>query len=267
VTILVVPMLIAGDVAGLIAIGFRERRDVRPEEIELAQALANQAMLAARLTRLSDASRQAAVIAERNRVVRDVDDTLAHAFTGVIVQLEAAEDAASRGLEPEASAHIARAAAMARSGLQEARRSVMALRPQALESSDLPTALGELMTRMTVGTSLAGDFSQHGVARVLSPEWDEHLLRIGQEALTNATRHAAAHEVVMRLTFDADEVRLELCDDGRGFDEDAATDGLGLAGIRARIAAMDGRLTIRTASGSGTTLVVAVPYRSARSVT
>ena len=266
-TILVVPMLIAGQVAGLIAIGFRERRDLRPEEIELAQALANQAMLAVRLTRLSDASRQAAVIAERNRVVRDVHDTLAHAFTGVIVQLEAAEDAASRGLEPEAGAHIARAAAMARSGLQEARRSVMALRPQALESSDLPTALGELVTRMTVGTSLAGDFAQHGVARVLPPEWDEHLLRIGQEALTNAIRHAAAHELVMRLTFDADEIRLELCDDGRGFDQGAATDGLGLAGIRARVAAMDGRLTIRTTDGSGTTLVVAVPHRSARSVT
>src|SRR6476619_7506901 len=94
VTILVVPMLIAGQVAGLIAIGFRDRRDLRPEEIELAQALANQAMLAVRLTRLSDASRQTAVTAERNRVVRDVHDTLAHAFTGVIVQLEAAEDAA-----------------------------------------------------------------------------------------------------------------------------------------------------------------------------
>jgi PAS domain S-box-containing protein len=265
VTVLVVPMLIAGNVAGLLAIGFRVRRDLQSEEIELAQALANQAMLAVRLTRLSDASRQAAVIAERSRVVRDVHDTLAHAFTGVIVQLEAAEDATSRDLEPEASAHIARAAAMARSGLQEARRSVMALRPQALESSDLSSALRELMTRMTAGTSLVGDFSQHGGLRVLPREWDEHLLRIGQEALTNAIRHAAAHALVMRLTFDADEVRLALRDDGRGFDERAATDGLGLTGIRSRVAAMDGRLTIRRGSGGGTTLVVAVPYGSATS--
>ena len=73
----------------------------------------------------------------------------------------------------------------------------MALRPQALESSDLSSALRELMTRMTAGTSLVGDFSQHGVLRVLPREWDEHLLRIGQEALTNAIRHAAAHALVM----------------------------------------------------------------------
>ena len=260
VTILVVPMLIAGDVAGLLAISFRERRELHPDEIELAQALANQVMLALQLTRLSDYSRNAAVMAERNRVVRDVHDTLAHAFTGVIVQLEAADDAASRGFDTEAGAHIARAEAMARGGLQEARRSVMALRPQVLEGNDLSTALREMVTRMTDGTSVVSEFAQTGLRRSLPPAWEEHLLRIGQEALTNAIRHGQAQRIVMELDFSDDAVLLRLTDNGRGFDASSAFDGLGVAGIKARAASIGGQLSISSAAGSGTTIVVSVPH-------
>ncbi len=263
VTILVVPMLIAGDVAGLLAVSFRARRDLQPDEIELAQALANQVMLALQLTRLSDYSRNAAVMAERNRVVRDVHDTLAHAFTGVIVQLEAGDDAAARGLGAEAGAHIARAEAMARAGLQEARRSVMALRPQVLEGNDLSTALREMVTGMTDGTSVNSEFAQGGVSRQLPPEWDEHLLRIGQETLTNAIRHGHAQRIVLELDFSDDAVQLRLTDDGRGFDANSAFDGLGLAGIRARVSSMGGQLSISSAAGSGTTISVSVPQRTA----
>jgi signal transduction histidine kinase len=267
VTILVVPMLIAGDVAGLLAIGFRERRELHSEEIELARALANQAMLAVQLTRLSERGREAAVVAERNRAVRDIHDTLAHAFTGVIVQLEAADDASARGLEAEAGAHVARAEALARTGLHEARRSVMALRPQALEQSDLPTALRDLLTEMTAGTSLVVDFSQDGVARSLPNGWDEHLLRIGQEAVTNAIRHAQAHKLVMRLRFLPSSVRLEVDDDGRGFDQHAASDGLGLAGMKARVASMSGQLSIERAPVTGTRIVVTLPFPPATRLT
>ena len=210
--------------------------------------------------RASEKSRQAAVMAERDRVVRDVHDTLAHAFTGVIVQLEAADDAASRGLEAEAGAHVARAEAMARAGLQEARRSVMALRPQALEGNDLSAALRELVMRMTDGTSVISEFAQGGVARRLPPAWDEHLLRIGQEALTNAIRHGRAQRIVMELDFSDDAVQLRLTDDGRGFDTSSAFDGLGLAGIKARVSSIGGHLSIGSAAGSGTTISVSVPH-------
>ena len=212
--------------------------------------------------RASEKSRQAAVMAERDRVVRDVHDTLAHAFTGVIVQLEAADDAASRGFEAEAGAHVARAEAMARAGLQEARRSVMALRPQALEGNDLSAALRELVPRMTDGTSVVSEFVQTGVARQLPQAWDEHLLRIGQEALTNAIRHGHARRIAMELNFSDDAVLLRLTDDGRGFDTNSAFDGLGLAGIRARVASIGGHLSISSAPGSGTTICVSVPQRA-----
>jgi signal transduction histidine kinase len=220
-------------------------------------------MLAIQLMRLSERSRETAVMAERNRVVRDVHDTLAHAFTGVIVQLEASDDASARGLEAEAGAHIARAEAMARAGLQEARRSVMALRPEALEGNDLSTALREMVTGMTDGTSVNSEFAQGGVPRELPAAWDENLLRIGQEALTNAIRHGHAQRIVMELDFSDDAVLLRLTDDGRGFDANSAFDGLGLAGIRARASSMGGQLSIRSAAGSGTTISVSVPQSPA----
>ncbi len=257
--ILVVPMLIAGRVVGMIAIHFLVIRTFRLEEIELAQALANQAMLVIQLARLSDQSRRAAVTAERNRIARDVHDTLAQGLTGVILQLEASEDAASRGLLVEAAAHRSRAAALARAGLAEARRSVMALRPQALEDHDLAMALRELVTRMTDGTGVVGDFTQRGVPRPVPPEWDANLLHIGQEALTNALRHAGARRVAMQLSLDAGEMRLELRDNGRGFDPAVPSEGAGLAGIRERVAAMGGHVRIDSTDGAGTTLAVTVP--------
>ncbi len=195
-------------------------------------------------------------------MARDVHDTLAQGFTGVIVQLEAANDAASRGLVSEAEEHRARASAMARAGLQEARRSVMALRPQALENQDLATALNDLVVRMTGGTSPVGEFTQRGAAHPLPQAWDENLLRIGQEALTNALRHARAQRLVMQLIFDPDDLRLELRDDGRGFDPASATNGAGLAGIRARVTSMGGQLTIQSGPGAGTTVAVVLPLPS-----
>jgi signal transduction histidine kinase len=262
--ILVVPMLIAGDAAGMVAIQLREPRTFRPEEIALAHALANQTMLAIQLTRLSDQSRVAAVIAERNRMARDVHDTLAQSFTGIIVQLEAAADAAARGLWNESEDHRARAAGLARAGLQEARRSVLALRPQALEYHDLSSALQDLVARMTTGTSVVAEFARRGAPYPLPSSWDEHLLRIGQETLTNALRHAAPHRVVMQLTFAPDTVTLEVSDDGRGFNPAASTDGSGLAGVRTRVSSMAGRLSISSsirsnAAATGTTVTVSLP--------
>src|SRR6185295_11204348 len=125
---------------------FMTRRPMLPEEIEFAQTLANQAVLAMQLTRLSTEARDSAVIAERNRMARDIHDTLAQGFTGVIVQLEAAEDARLRGLAAEADEHLHRARDMARESLGEARRSVHALRPQALEENDLCEALDAMFT-------------------------------------------------------------------------------------------------------------------------
>jgi PAS domain S-box-containing protein len=261
VTILIVPMLISGDVEGVIGIRFTSKRDFHAGETDLAQALANQAMLAIQLTRLSAQSRQSAVIAERNRMARDIHDTLAQGFTGIIVQLDAAGDAKARGMLKESDEHVARASELARDSLGEARRSVRALRPLALEEKTLPRALEELFHKMTAGTPLRLEFSLSGESRELPPEWEDNLLRVGQEVLTNALRHADAAVFKTSVTFAPDGFSMDLCDDGRGFEPMEKHDGFGLTGIRERVEGMAGKLLLRSAPDGGTAVRIELNTR------
>ncbi len=257
--VLFIPMLIAGQVTGITSIRFQTKRSFRREEIELAQALAHQATLAIQLTRLSRQSRQVAITAERNRMARDIHDTLAQGFTGVIVQLEAAADATTKGLAAEAEAHCGRASDIARDGLKEARRSVQALRLQALEEKNLCEALNDLLRKTTQGTPLQASCILQGAPRALPAEWEDNILRIGQEVLINTLRHAQAQHFSLQLTFAADGLLLELRDDGRGFDPLCKHDGFGLLGIGERVKSMGGRLTIQSGRNTGTVIIITLP--------
>jgi signal transduction histidine kinase len=236
----------------MITVSHAERLPYRTEEVELTQALGHQVMLAIRLTEQGEQSRQAAVLAERNRMARDVHDTLAQGFTGVIVQLEAAEYAISEGDRKEADSHLHRARELARKSLSEARRSVRALRPQALERDDFWPALKSIIKNTTVGTTLRVTFETRGKAPVLPPAWQENLLHIGQEALTNALKYAHARHFRTRLICNVKEVRLELSDDGDGFQVKHHDDGFGLTGMRERAEEMGGKLKIVSLPGRGT---------------
>lgn len=196
---------------------------------------------------------------ERLRFARDIHDTLAQGFTGVIIQLEAAEDAQLRGLTHESTRHLHRAQELARDSLQEARRSVRALRPQALERQHLCAALSELVDKMTAGIPLEASFRVEGQPPAMPPGCEDNLLRICQEVLTNTLRHAEAKHFDCVLTFALNGVILELRDDGRGFDSNEAHEGFGLLGIKERIQQMDGELTIRSAPGEGTQVRVRLP--------
>src|SRR5256885_10198025 len=126
-------------------------------------------------------------------MARDIHDTLAQGFTGVIVQLEAAEDAISCGSRKEADDHLHRASELARRSLTEARRSVHALRPQALQHGNFWDALKGIIKNTTAGTALHTTFELRGKLRDLPLVWEENLLHIGQEALTNALKYAHPH--------------------------------------------------------------------------
>lgn len=255
-----IPTLVGGRVKGFIGIRHGERPPYRPEEIELAQALAHQAMLAIQLNEFAEQSRQSAVLEERNRMARDIHDTLAQGFTGVIVQLESAEDAMACYRRKEANEHLRRAGELARRSLNEARRSVHALRPEALQRDNFWEALKGIVKNTTAGTNLHTRFELRGRLRRLSPVWQENLLHIGQEALTNALKHARPRNFETRLIFNSKEFRLELRDDGNGFRIKDQHDGLGLEGMRERSEQMGGTLKVASARGKGTTIVVTVPY-------
>ncbi len=263
VSTLVVPMLIAGKVTGLFSIRFEGQRFFQLEEIELTRALSHQAMLAIQLMRLSQQSRETAVMAERNRMARDIHDTLAQGFTGVIMQLEAAKGAATQGDLAEAVNRIERASNLARSSLGEARRSVRALRPRSLRSGKLFLALDDLLKRMTEGTNLNAEFQAEGDERAIPSDYEEGLLRITQEALTNAVKHANARNFKATLSIGADKIQLRLVDDGRGFDPQKEHDGFGLIGMKERVDRMGGEFIIRTKQNVGTEILVELKHQSA----
>jgi signal transduction histidine kinase len=252
-SLLIVPMLLQGRLVGFYSA--RNCRHTRYDrgEIQLAQALAHQATLAIHMARLAEQARQSAILEERNRMAREIHDTLAQAFTGILLQLGAAErllgDAPEHG-----QAHLQSARDLAREGLGEARRSVQALRPHALEKADLASALERMTEQLNADQATRIEFRLSGAPRPLPPDVADHLLRIGQEALTNALRHAHASAVAVALTFAEKELRLRVEDDGRGFGIEAprGKEGFGLTGMRERAGLIGADLTVASQSGSGT---------------
>jgi signal transduction histidine kinase/FixJ family two-component response regulator len=259
---LAIPMFVLGEVRGFIGIQHVERGAYRPEEIELAQALAHHVMLATHVAELAEQRRHAMLLEERTRMARDIHDTLAQGFTGVIIQLDTSVEALRDEEPEEAAKHIGRARELARESLTEARRSVHALRPQALEKATFADALRAIITNTTAGTSLRSDFQLKGEPRELRPAVEENLLHIGQEALSNALKHACATKFRARLSFDSDAVRLELRDNGRGFVVDCANGGgIGLIGMRERAEQIGATLAVTSKPARGTKIIAVSPYQ------
>jgi signal transduction histidine kinase len=259
-SLLIVPLVFGSRGVGVISIRSPNKAHFHQQRIEAAQGIAHLATLAIQIARLGDKVREAAVLEERDRMARDLHDTLAQGFTGIIVQSEAAKGALTRLDADEAERHVRRAEELARHSLHEARRSLRALRPAVLEELDLATAFDRLIEEMTSATSLHAQGIVVGPPRRLPHEWDENLLHIGQEALTNTLRHAQASSFEADLVYDEDRLRLRLYDDGCGFDVGAAQPGLGLAGVRERVGRMKGELIITSAPGRGTEILVTVRY-------
>ena len=206
-----------------------------------------------------------AVLAERTRIAREIHDNLAQEMSGISVQLEVV----ARTLPSEATTamtHLDRARRQVRHGLAEARRYVWELRSPTLENNDLPTALAETARRLTHETPIQAQVEVNGTFRPLAQTVEDNLLRIGQEAMNNAVKHAQAQRIFVNLVFDARRVQLIVRDDGRGFDSKVAGNGkaghFGLIGMKERAEQIGGTLSIRSGDGSGTEVVADVPISS-----
>jgi signal transduction histidine kinase len=215
--------------------------------------------------RRAEEAQENRVLQERNRMAREIHDTLAQGLTGIIIHLEAADDilddAARRA---ELRSHLGRAQELSRLSLAEARRSVKALRPIALEGKSLPDALGDRVAMMTSGTGVEVVLNVTGTPYALPADQEDNLLRICLEALTNALRHARAHHVAVSLAYDYEQVILSVSDDGLGFIVGSPQPGagFGLAGMWERAERIGGRFTLSSSPGKGTEISIAVPHPS-----
>jgi len=148
--------------------------------------------------------------------------------------------------------------------LSEARRSVHALRPQALEEVNFWEALKGTIKSSTIGTTLQTQFETKGEVPVLPSAWQENLLRIGLEALSNTLKYAHAKQFRVQFTSSAKQLRLELSDDGDGFRVNERHDGVGLTGMRERVQEMGGELQVLSSPGKGTKIKVILPTDAVR---
>jgi signal transduction histidine kinase len=251
-TVLYVPLRQGERVLGHFTVNSLEKRRFRPEEIELAQALVQQATLALKLTELSEQASESAVVEERNRLAREIHDTLAQGFTGIVIQLEAAEDNLADNEQQASLAHLARARTLARESLAEARQSVQALRPLALESSNLPDALRHMAGKLEAATTLSARVITHSLPYPLPEEVENELLRIAQEAANNSVKHGEGTAVVLELSYEPAHFTLVVRDNGWGFDPTQPAQGFGLTSMRERAARLGAELTIYSRPKEGT---------------
>lgn len=202
-----------------------------------------------------------AILSERNRVAREIHDTLSQSLGAISVQLELVRTRAGELTAP-ARQHLAAAHQLARAALAEARDTIWNMRSQILERGDLAQALESILKQTTEGTGVMPEIRVEGSTRRLPPVVENNLLRIGQEAIMNASKHARPTRIGVELAFDGRTVRLGVSDDGIGFANGAPPSSgrrsFGLVGIKERAELLGGTVEIKSAPGQGTRVVVAV---------
>ena len=217
-------------------------------------------------------AREAGILDERQRMAREIHDTIAQGLTGIITQLQAAEQAARDPVQRRR--HFDAAVRLARDSLTEARRSVDALRPEPLERArGFGDALTGVAERWSALHRVPVEIAATGQARPLPKETEVVLLRAAQESLANVAKHAAATRVWLTLSYMDREVALDIRDDGRGFDpaggqpgasaESGPGGGFGLVAMRQRVEGLSGTLGVESEAGAGTVISVCVPASAA----
>jgi signal transduction histidine kinase len=246
ITALVALFSFVGDVTA-------ERSAERKRTVErLEAALAENAGLHAQLL---VQAREAGVMDERQRIAAEIHDTLAQGLTGIIAQLQAAPG------EPDWRPRVEKALLLARANLAEARRTVHAVGPAQLEAAALPEALETVSGHWSDLHGIPVAVEVTGTFRPMDPSVEGTLLRVAQESLANAGKHARAGRVGITLSYIDDVVALDVLDDGRGFDIEAVADGggFGLDGMRRRVERLGGTFAVESAPGEGTAVSATVP--------
>ena len=260
-TLLIIPLIIARQLIGGLTFRFTEQREFRPEEIEVARVLTAQTSLAIQLTRLAQTSKQSAVLEERNRLAGQIHDSLAQSFAAIAMQLSAAGEAitAKKG---DGVRYVDQAKDLAEFGLAEARRTALSLQPSILKRVGMTESIQMLVERSNVPGRLRCSFLGNGsFTNDLPTETQENLLRIAQEAISNAVRHAKPTAISVSLHRDRSHLELRIRDNGCGISaaELLKQRGFGLTNMQNRAEKVGASLDIRDEVGRGTTITVTLP--------
>jgi signal transduction histidine kinase/ligand-binding sensor domain-containing protein len=198
----------------------------------------------------------ALVMKERNRIAREIHDSLAQGLAAIGLHLSAIETD-----RPDVwrERHVQKAQQLVEANLAEARRSVWDLHPQYLDRHDLVSGLGRMAADLGENANIRISIRVSGAACALTPDVEKNVFRIAQEAVANAIRHAAARQIGIDVSFERRQVQITVSDDGRGFDPSAASDGFGLTSMRERAAQIGATFRLDSRPQAGTSVTVTVP--------
>jgi two-component system NarL family sensor kinase len=246
---------------GVLNVASRDWRELSADDLRLLYTLGDLVGIAIQRARLYTRSAQFGAAEERNRLAREIHDTLAQGLTAIVLQLETADALLeNEGTPEQARQAVGQALALARANLEEARRSVHDLRAATLEGQTLGQALARLIGELEADTGLKIRYVEAGAARPLPVRIEAGLYRIAQEALANITRHARARHASVELEVTPDAIGLGIEDDGRGFDPERIPSGrYGLVGLKERVNLLGGTLRLQSSPGMGTRLEISVP--------
>jgi signal transduction histidine kinase len=256
---MVVPLVVKGQVIGMLALHHTEPNYYSAQDAGLVMAFANEAAVAIENAQLHEQAQQLAVVEERQRLGRELHDSVTQALYSVTLYAQAAHMAMSAGKQDEAVENLEELRNMAREAMADMRLLIFELHPPRLEEEGLAVALQGRLASVETRTGLRTELHVEGERRLpLSVE--EELYWIAQEALNNVVKHAQAEKVTVRLQFDDETARLEVRDDGKGFEPVTArrSGGMGLRGMEERAQRINGKLEVESALGQGTTLRVTV---------
>jgi len=261
-----IPLYAGGEKLGVMNVASPQWRGLSAEDLQLLYTIGDLLAIAVQRSRLFERSAEIGALEERNRLSREIHDTLAQGLSATALQLESAEaclesgspSGAERAREP-----LRRALSLTRANLDEARRSVLDLRAAPLQNRSLPEALKALVDRWEAETGIPARLKTVNAARPLPPGVEVALYRICGEALANVARHAGpadALRVTVRLVSTPEWARLSVEDTGRGFDPALVPEGRhGIVGMRERAEALGGAFEVESAPGRGTKVRATVP--------
>lgn len=246
---------------GVMNVASHDWKSLSPADLQLLYTIGDLLSIAVERARLSDRGARLGAVEERNRLAREIHDSLAQGLTATALQLESADSLLEDGSYPPSIRRpLRRALSLTQSNLEEARRSVLDLRAAPLEGRPLAAALKALADRWEAEHGVSTRFKVINAGHPLPSSVEVAIYRICQEALSNVARHARAGRVTVRLVATPEEVRLSVEDDGRGFDASSVPgDRHGVLGMRERAEALGGFLETRSVPGGGTTISAAVP--------
>lgn len=255
-----VPLYAQGRPLGVLNVASTDWRELTADDLRLLYTVGDMLSIAIERARLFARSAEIGALEERNRLAREIHDTLSQGLAGIALQLESAEALLEAGQNPQGvSRAISKALILARTNLEEARRSVLNLRATPLEGRNLAQALAALAEKVRAEHKLQIDFRGSGTSMALPARVESGLYRIAQEAISNIAQHAQTDHAAMILETSPDLVRLVIEDRGGGFDPDQIPLGrFGLAGMSERARLVGGDLQIESAPGEGTRLEVTV---------